>query len=330
MKRHGVIVSPSGTLGATFNPAAVHLDDGRYVLLVRSVPQGYTKIGTVNQFDDAYTSHLSLWESDSPSGNFKLVDAAAIKPDQSFDKFGVEDPRITKIDDTYYIFYTALAKGLGQKDAATGIRIAMASTKDFKTFKKHGVIGPDRTSKAGAVFESQGKLWFLWKDEQGVERTMLTPAPKDFEDAAEWKKMWAARDISADQLIGPQKNGYEDHGVEPGAPPIEIPEGLLLVYSSISKDMKWTISLMLLDKDDPRKIIAKSEAPSLKPEADYELKGDVNNVVFPCGAVVDGGKLYVYYGGADTVCAVGSEDMSVVRKLLKPFEDNPVPKPPGK
>jgi predicted GH43/DUF377 family glycosyl hydrolase len=327
MRRHGVIVSPTGSLGATFNPAAVKLDDGRYVLLVRSVPKGYTKIGTVNQFDDNYTSHLSLWESTKPEGPFKLVDDAAIKPDQPYDKFGVEDPRITKIADTYYIFYTALEKGLGQPDAATGIRIAMASTKDFKTFKKHGVIGPDRTSKAGAVFESGGKNWFLWKDEQGVERTMLTPAPDDFENVAEWKKLWAGRDIGKDQLIGPQDNGYEDHGIEPGAPPIEIDEGLLLVYSSISKDMKWTISLMLLDKDDPTRVLAKTEAPSLRPEADYELKGDVNNVVFPCGAVVDGETLFFYYGGADTVCAVGSEEMPEVRKQLKPFKNNPARKP---
>jgi beta-1,2-mannobiose phosphorylase / 1,2-beta-oligomannan phosphorylase len=327
MKRHGVIVSPSGSLGATFNPAAVRLDDGRYLLLVRSVPKGYQKIGDVNQFDDNYTSHLSLWEAKGPADKFELVDAEALKPDQPFDKFGLEDPRITKIGDTFYIFYTALEKGLGQPDASDGIRIAMASTKDFKSFRKHGVIGPDRRSKAGAVFESGGKLWFLWKDEQAVERTMLSPAPANFEDPAEWKKFWAAHDIEKDQLVGPQKNSYEDHGVEPGAPPVAVPEGLLLVYSSISSDMKWTISLMLLDKDDPRKIISKTDAPSLKPEADYELKGDVNNVVFPCGALIDGGRLYVYYGGADTVCAVGSEDMAVVRSLLKPFKDNPAPRP---
>ena len=83
----------------------------------------------------------------------------------------------------------------------------MASTKDFKTFKKHGVIGPDRCSKAGCFFEAGGKLWFLWKDEQGVERTMLSPAPKDFENAEAWKKFWAGYDIERDQLIGPQANG---------------------------------------------------------------------------------------------------------------------------
>jgi len=128
--------------------------------------------------------------------------------------------------------------------------------------------------------------------------------------------------------MGPQEGSYEDLGIEPGAPPIEIDEGLLLVYSSISSDFKWTISLMLLDKNDPTRIISKTEAPSLAPEADYELKGDVNNVVFPCGALVQDDRLYVYYGAADTICAVASEDMDTVRKSLKNFENKPARKPP--
>jgi predicted GH43/DUF377 family glycosyl hydrolase len=323
MKRHGVIVRPTGELGATFNPAAIrHEEDKRYLLLVRSVPKGYTKLGKVNEFDDAYTSQLSLWEGKTPT-KFTLVDAEALMPGKGFDRFGAEDPRITKIDDTYYIFYTALAIGLAQKNARDGIRIAMASTRDFKTFTKHGVVGPDRCSKAGALFESSGKLHFMWKDEQNVERTMMSPAPADFENPAAWKKFWAARDIEKDQLIVAQNNGYEDHGVEPGAPPIEIDEGLLTVYSSISKDFKWTISVMLLDKNDPTKVLAKTEAPMLKPERDYELKGDVDNVVFPCGALIDKGRLYVYYGGADTVCAVASESMTAIMKALKPFKNNP-------
>lgn len=328
MQRHGIVVKPEGNLGATFNPGAARHEDGRFVMMVRSVPKGYQKIGNINQFDDNYTSHLSLWEGREPDKGFQLVDAETLKPDQSFDKFGLEDPRITKIGDTYYILYTSIAKGLAQPDADDGIRIAMASTKDFRNFKKHGVIGPDRRSKAGVLFESGGNVHFMWKDEAGVERTMMSPAPKNFEDPEEWKKLWAARDIENDQLLGPQDNGYEAHGIEPGAPPVEIDEGLLLVYSSISDDFKWTISLMLLDKDDPKKIISKTEAPSLKPEADYEISGDVNNVVFPCGALIDKGNLYVYYGGADTICAVGSESMDVVRSSLKPFKNNPVPKKP--
>lgn len=327
MKRHGIIVKPTGSLGATFNPGAVHHQDGRYIMLVRSVPKGYQKIGKVNEFDDAYTSHLSLWEGTTPL-QFSLTDPAALKPDESFDLFGLEDPRITRIGDTYYIFYTALAIGLGQSNANDGIRIAMASTKDFKTFKKHGVIGPDRRCKAGAVFESAGKIYFMWKDEESVERTMMTAAPTDFENPTAWKALWATHDLEQDQLLGPQKNIHEGRGIEPGAAPIEINEGLLIVYSSISDDFQWTIGLMLLDKNDPTKIIAKATTPFLKPEEDYELKGDVNNVVFPCGAMIEDGRLYVYYGGADTVCAVASESMAEIMKALKPFKNTPAPPPP--
>lgn len=323
MKRHGIIVQPTGNLGATFNPGAMRHEDGRFIMLVRSIPKGYQKLGNVNQFDDNYTSHLSLWESKYPHEKFELKNPEALKPDTGFDRYGLEDPRITKIGDTYYIFYTALSIGLGQSNASDGIRIAMASTKDFVTYKKHGLIGPDRRCKAGTLFESAGKIWFLWKDEADVERTMLSPAPANFEDPQAWKDFWAGRDIEKDQLIGPQANHYEDLGIEPGAPPIEIPEGLLTVYSSISSDFKWTISLMLLDKNDPKKVLAKTEAPSLSPQEPYELKGDVNNVVFPCGALIDQGRLYIYYGGADTICAVCSESMDVIRKQLKPFVNKP-------
>mgnify|MGYP001294244029 CR=1 FL=1 len=333
MKRHGIIVRPEGGLGAVFNPAAAMMDDGRVILLARSVPGGYTKIGPVNSFSGNYTSHLSLWEAQKPEGPFTLKDEKAIGPEKGIDQYGVEDPRIAKIGDTYYIFYTSIAKPLDQHDAGDGIRIAMASTKDFETFEKHGVVGPDRRCKAGIVFESAGDLYFLWKDEQASERTMLTKLPAGFElkDKAAWEKVWQGRDIEADQLLAAQKNAHEGHGIEPGAPPIEIPQGLLLVYSSISTDMKWTISLLLLDKNDPSKIIAKSDAPFLKPEEDYEVKGDVNNVVFPCGAIVDKGRLYVYYGAADTVCAVASESMETVLQslqttkpaLTRPKENNP-------
>ena len=196
-----------------------------------------------------------------------------------------------------------------------------------KILKLSKNIGPDRRSKAGVLFESAGKLYFMWKDEAVTERTMISPAPADFENPEAWKKFWAGRDIEKDKLIVAQKNGYEGRGVEPGAPPIEIKEGLLTVYSSKSDDFKWTISVMLLDKNDPTKILAKTDMPVLKPEKKYELKGDVNNIVFPCGALIDKGRLYIYYGAADTVCAVASESMVNIMKALKPFKNNPAPPP---
>jgi predicted GH43/DUF377 family glycosyl hydrolase len=317
MQRQGIIVKPYEHIGATFNPG-ITKHDGRYYMLVRAVPEGYQKLGPVNEFDDNYTSHLSLWEGSTPS-SFKLVNEDAITPDQIFDLYGVEDPRITKVGDTYYICYTSLSIGLGHKNAGDGVRIALASTKDFKEFKKHGIIGPDIRSKAGAIFESCGKLYFLWKDEHVVERTMLSPAPADFENPEAWKIFWHDHTIDHCQLLGPQKNPYEGRGVEPGAPPIEIDEGLLLVYSSISLDYKWTISALLLDKTNPNIILSKTEQPLLIPQEEYEVNGDVNNVVFPCGAVIDNDALHVYYGAADTICAVACDSMESICAALKPF-----------
>lgn len=314
MKRHGIIIRPSENLGAAFNPA-ITKHGQNYILLARSVPKGYSKIGNVNEFDDNYNSQLSLWAGKSPD-SFQLVDENFIMPDSDFDRFGAEDPRISKIGDTYYIFYTSIAIGLGQSNADDGIRIAMASTKDFKSFKKHGVIGPDRRTKAGVIFKAGDKLHFMWKDEEHVERTMISPVPDDFENPKAWQKMWAARDIEQDILMGPQNNKYENFGVEPGAPPVETEDGLLTVYSSISQDNKWTISLMLMDKNDPKKILAKSDGPVLAPERKYETDGDVPNVVFPCGALVEDDRLYIYYGAADTVCAVASMSMGQVRRAL--------------
>ncbi len=322
MKRHGIVAQPHEELGAVFNPAIIRHDDGRFIMLARSVPRGYEKLDDINQFDNNYRSQLSLYEGSRPD-QLKRVDDNAVMPDRPFDKYGVEDPRITRVGDKYYIFYTSLAIGLGEKDAAKGIRIAMASTRDFRSFKKHGVIGPDRTSKAGAIFESNGTPWFMWKDEQNTERFMMSPAPKDIENPMAWRKFWRERDIEGDVLLSPQENAYENLGTEPGAPPIETKNGLLMVYSSISRDHKWRISAMMLDKEDPSKILSKTEKPLLSPEKDYELKGDVNEVVFPGGALIERDRLYVYYGGADSVCAVASEKMSRISKALKPFADRP-------
>lgn len=317
MQRHGILVEPYSNIAATFNPTIIK-HGKTFHMLVRAIPEGYQKIGPVNSFDDNYTSHLSLWEGATPT-DFKLVNEHAVTPDSAFDAYGVEDPRITKIGDTYYICYTSLAIGLGHENAGEGIRIALASTRDFRTFKKHGVIGPDIRSKAGILFESNRQIYFMWKDEHVVERTMLSPAPVNFEESDAWQTFWQDHTIKHYQLLGPQQNAHEGRGIEPGAPPILTDEGLLLVYSSISLDFKWTISALLLDRNNPAHILAKTIHPILIPEADYEIRGDVNNVVFPCGAVIENDTLYITYGAADTLCALASMPMSALRDLLKPY-----------
>ena len=118
--------------------------------------------------------------------------------------------------------------------------------------------------------------------------------------------------------IAPREGMWDSRKVGTAAPPIKTERGWILFYHGVSeKDKTYRVGVVLLDLTDPTKIIARLDEPILEPEAAYEKEGEVPNVVFPCGTVVIGKKLFMYYGGADKVVGVATIG---IEELLKDLE----------
>jgi predicted GH43/DUF377 family glycosyl hydrolase len=223
-----------------------------------------------------------------------------ITPEEDFEIYGCEDPRITYFKDTYYIFYTGLTT---YPFGPYGIKLALAKTKDFKEFEKHPVT--TFNSKAMALFPEKvgGKMAALL-----TVHTDLPPAKICLALFETQEDMWSPYfwedwyENLNDHIIHLMRDSRDQ--VELGAPPVRVKEGWLVIYSYIrnylSNNKEFGIEAVLLDAKDPRRVIGRTDEPLISPQAEYELHGEVGNVVFPTGAIVQGDTLSVYYGAADT------------------------------
>jgi predicted GH43/DUF377 family glycosyl hydrolase len=228
-----------------------------------------------------------------------------IVPDQDFDRFGCEDPRVTKLGTNYYIFYTALS---GYPFNADNIKVAVAISKDLKTVKEKHLVTPFN-AKAMALFPKKinGKMAALvtiHTDQPPSEICYVEfDKPSDLWNEAFWKK-W--HDNYQPDILPIRRKG-DDHP-ELGAPPVLTDKGWLVIYSHMqhfgSGNTVFGIEAILLDKDNPRKIIGRTAGPFMTPDRYYEHTGQVPHVIFPSGALIEGNKLTIYYGAADTHCAI--------------------------
>lgn len=271
--------------GGTFNPAAVAAD-GVIHLLYRAVDsRGTSRLGYARSSDGSHIPNRS--RSRSP----------ALEPSASWEEFGCEDPRITHLNRRYYVTYTAFSH--------RGPRIALASTDDFSHFKKYGIVGPDVHDKDCVLFPEliNGKIALLHRVEGKIQVAYFETL-----DALEHsREYWDdyLRKVRNFEVIRPRFY-WEKRKVGAGPPPIKTPKGWLLIYHGVSGERVYRAGALLLDLDDAKKVIARTKEPILEPETEFEKLGVVPNVVFPNGAVVHQGELFVYYGGADRVCCVAS------------------------
>ena len=241
-----------------------------------------------------------------------------IFPEYEWEQFGCEDPRVTKIDDTYYIFYTALSVF---PFAAEGIKIAVATTKDFKKIISKHLVTPFN-AKAMVLFPEKINGKYVAMLSAHTDAPPVITALAEFDSLEEiwspayWEK-WH-REIESHRIV--LRRGESDH-VEIGSAPIKTKDGWLLIYSHIqnyfSDNKIFGIEALLLDLKDPTKVVARTSGPLLVPEETYEEFGQVPNVIFPSGAFVAGKKLFIYYGATDTTCCRASVNLEDLLRSIK-------------
>jgi len=304
--------------GAVFNCGATLGVDGTVYLLYRAIPATYTRKAGGGY--DNYVSSIGCALS-SDGIHFTRPESPVIAPSEDYDRLGCEDPRITRLEvageTTYFITYTALATpafGTGQW------RVALASTKDFQHYCKHGVVIPGVKDKDAVLFPEliEGQIAMLHRIEPNIQMARFESLEQLLHpDEAMWHEHLAALDRFT--LMKPIYD-WESEKIGAGPPPLKTAEGWLLIYHGVgqsSHGLIYRAGLALLDLENPCRVIARSPQPILEPEMDYEQTGDVPNVVFPEGAVVKDGTLYVYYGGADKTCCLATAKLADVLDYLK-------------
>lgn len=242
-----------------------------------------------------------------------------VVPEYEWERYGCEDPRVTKIGDTFYILYTALSK---YPFEAEGIKVGVALTKDFKKIiAKYPVTFFN--SKAMALFpdlvnDTFAAILAVHTDRPPVKIALAYfDRIEDMWNHEYWQKWYADLDAHTIDF----QRGSKDH-VEVGAAPIKTKDGWLLIYSDIkdyhSPRPVFGIQAVLLDFNDPTKIVGRTEFPLLTPQEEYERYGKVPNIVFPSGSIERGKKLYIYYSGADTsVCGAELALAALLKEMKK-------------
>lgn len=246
-------------------------------------------------------SHLRI--ARSLDGISFAVDATpALEAATADEAFGVEDPRITRIDDRYWINYTAVS--------SRGIATALASTRDFRTFERHGIIFPPNNRDVTIFPERIG----------GRHLALHRPMPAGLGEVAIW--IASSPDLlawGAHRSVASARPGcWDDAKVGGGAVPFRVRrgrwDGWLAIYHGVTTSpMTYSLGALLLDAADPSRVLARSREPVLKPEAPYEREGFFGGVVFSCGVLAEGDLVRVYYGAADGVTAV--VDLSLLEIL---------------
>lgn len=232
-------------------------------------------------------SHLRIARSRDGRA-FTFDPQPAIFPATPYEAYGCEDARITFLDGRYYITYTAVS--------GRGVTVALASTSDFVTFERHGIIFPPY-QKDVVLFPEKVRGRYVCRHR---------PFKSKFNDACIWTayspdlQCWGHHEMT----LPPSPDSWEANRVGCGATPIKTDDGWLELYHAADAQGRYALGAMLSDLDHPQRVLTRSRKPIFQPEAEYELAGVYHHCVFHNGLVVeDDGTLRVFYGAADRICA---------------------------
>jgi len=338
VKKHGILLKPTELQfedqGVT-NPACIELN-GKIHMFYRATNKDNI-------------SSIGYCELKIPTEVGKRNDKPILLPQENYESKGMEDPRITDIDGTYFMSYTAYD--------GTNALGALATSKDLKTFDKKGVITTQMTYKE---FEScikhcegindkylrfvkyfsrhggietphdhliwdkdvvffpkkiNGKFAFLHRIYPDIQIAYFN----DAEDLTYQYWMNYLHNINK-YIVLKSKMPFEASYIGGGCPPVETSEGWLIIYHGVEDTAQGYIyhaCAALLDLNDPTKEIGRLRYPLFSPEFDWEKQGVVNNVVFPSATVLRGDSLFIYYGAADKYIGTASISLKGLTEEIK-------------
>ena len=239
-------------------------------------------------------SHLRLARS-RDGIHFTIDEQPAMFPARRTEAFGLEDPRITRIGEDHWITYKAVS--------SHGITTALARTRDFKSYTRHGVIFCPENLDVVLFPETFDGAYVAWTRPVGRHIGLPTIWIARSPDLLHWG--------AHEPVLAPRPGLWDGARVGSSCVPFKTEKGWLEIYHGADPNHRYCVGAALIDPDDPANVRARSREPLMWPEASYEVEGFFSQVVFPCGADVrDDGTVYVYYGASDecTCAAVTSVD----------------------
>lgn len=298
-----------------FNAAALYLD-GKVHLLYRAIGQsGLSVLGYASSRDGVNFDERSLEPAYICSGPVacKIADPClssyAYSSGGSFS--GCEDPRLTKIDDTIYMTYTAFSAWV----SPPSVVLTSISVSDFLEkrwhWKKPVLISPPHEIH---------KNWVIFPEKINDKFALLhSISPAILIDYFDTLNFYGDNPVTSHYSATGRQEHWDNWVRGVGPPPIKTSEGWLVLYHAMDKNDpdKYKIGGMILDEQDPRQILYRCPAPLLGPDASYENEGFKAGVVYTCGAVVVDENIYVYYGGADAVICVAIADLEELLEQIK-------------
>lgn len=286
-------------VNSVFNPGATLLPDGTTLLLCRVE-------------DRRGHSHLCVARSANGVDGWRVDPQPTLLANpENFPEevWGIEDPRITYVPELskYAIVYTAYTRD--------GPGVSLALTEDFSRFERYGVIMPPEDKDAALLPHRIGGYWAL------IHRPVSAPRAHMWMSYSPDLRHWGSHKLMLEARLG---GWWDANKIGLSPPPIETPHGWLVIYHGVRQTASGSIyrlGLALFDLHKPERCLKRSNEWIFGPQEPYERHGDVDNVVFPCGATIaaDGDTIHLYYGAADTSIALATGS---VRRILEWLEED--------
>jgi predicted GH43/DUF377 family glycosyl hydrolase/glycosyltransferase involved in cell wall biosynthesis len=286
------------------NLAGLDLSDPRSIRY-QTATGGFS--AAADDFNDLLTQMSHLRVARSRDGvHFQVDDTPSIAPENRFEEYGCEDPRATLIDGVWHITYVSVSR--------IGITTSRITTTDFRSFERHGVM-----------FLPDHKDVVIFPGRPGGRYAALTrPMPQSFGRVL---GIWIA--FSNDlvhwgdhrPLALPRPGMWDGLRTGASAVPFRVDEGWLEIYHGVDRDTRYAMGGLLLDADDPSRVIARSPEPILVPTEPYERSGLFNDTVFSCGHVAldpEGETIRLYYGAADSCMAAADLSVREILEQMRP------------